>query len=264
MAVVRFSVAQGLSDDVITRMSQVARVQLVQQPLGAVDSRPPFTDRDGVLSLPSINIDTATNTVLKTFEFPFGPKQVTYKGSGLEYQEVQRPGLQPLLKATNPKNRSVALSAVITNRETGGLTTVESDLKMLKDMAREDKDIEFIHGGVRLGYFVRIVELTVTSRERTLQGDISRAVVDISLQESKQLNVNVISMRAITAEPSTENENPDPEPARSALDVLLINRRASLDSSFTYTRDGEEFVVANSPTFGTPSMMMTLINDLDD
>jgi phage protein U len=263
MAIVRFSVTKGLSGDVITRMGQVARVKLVQQPIGTVDSRPAFTDRDGVLSLPPISIDTATNTPLRTFEFPFGPKEVTYQGSALEYQEVQRPGLQPLLKSMNPKNRSVTLSAVITNRETGGLTSVEQDLKVLSLMAREDRDIEFIHGGVRLGFFVRIVELTITSRERTLQGDISRAVVDISLQESKQLNVNVISMRAITAEPSTDDGNPDPEPKRSALDVLMINRTGSLDSSFTYTRDGEEFVVANSATFGSPSLMMTFINDLD-
>ena len=251
MAIVRFSVTQGLSDDVVTRMSQVARVQLVQQPLGAVDSRPPFTDRDGVLSLPSINIDTATNTVLKTFEFPFGPKQVTYKGSGLEYQEVQRPGLQPLLKATNPKNRSVALSAVITNRETGGLTTVESDLKMLKDMAREDKDIEFIHGGVRLGYFVRIVELTVTSRERTLQGDISRAVVDLSLQESRPLNVNVISLRAITAEPDADDGNEEFEPPLSPEDILYILRLSSIEAG-----------VVNG--INNPNLLLHLVDDLDN
>jgi phage protein U len=247
-------------------MGQVARVKLIQQPIGTVDARPAFTDRDGVLSLPPIDIDTATNTPLRTYEFPFGPKEVTYQGSALEYQEVQRPGLQPLLKSMNPKNRSVTLSVIITNRETGGLTSVEQDLRVLNLMAQEDKDIEFIHGGMRLGFFVRIVEMTVTSRERTLEGDISRAVVDLSLQESKQLNVNVISMRAITAEPSIENENPDPEPVPSPLDVLMINRALSLDSSFTYTdpSTGEEFVVPNSATFGNPNIMMSLIDELDE
>jgi len=263
MAIVRFSVTQGLSDDVITRMGQVARVKLIQQPIGTVDARPAFTDREGLLSLPPVNIDTATNTLLKTYEFPFGPKEVTYQGSALEYQEVQRPGLQPLLKSMNPKNRSVTVTTLITNRETGGLTSVEQDLKTLREMAREDKDIEFIHGGVRLGFFVRIVDLTITSRERTLEGDISRAVVDISLQESRQLNVNVISMRAITAEPSTENENPDPEPPPPSLDVLYLLRQGSL--SMTYTNEnGEEVAYSTSTTSGNPNIIMTLIDALDE
>ena len=263
MAIVRFSVTQGLSDDVITRMGQVARVKLIQQPIGNVDARPAFTDRDGLLSLPPISIDTATNTPLRTFEFPFGPKEVTYQGSALEYQEVQRPGLQPILKSMNPRNRSVSMSTLITNRETGGLTSVEQDLKVLSLMAREDKDIEFIHGGVRLGYFVRIVEMTVTSRERTPQGDISRAVVDLSLKESKQLNVNVISLRAITAEPSTENENPDPEPPPPPLDVLYLLRQGSL--SMTYTNEEGELVeYSTSTTSGNPNIIMTLIDSLDE
>jgi len=264
MAIVRFSVTQGLSGDVITRMGQVARVKLVQQPIGTVDARPAFTDRDGVLSLPPISIDTATGAVLRTYEFPFGPKEVTYQGSALEYQEVQRPGLQPLLKSMNPKNRSVTLSAVITNRETGGLTSVEQDLKVLSLMAREDKDIEFIHGGVRLGFFVRIVELTVTSRERTLNGDISRAVVDISLQESKQLNVNVINLRAITAEPSTDDGNPDPEPAPPVKDVLGILRDGSASGEYTDPATGEKKDFFTSTTYGSPSMVLPNVDALDE
>lgn len=262
MAIVRFSVTRGLSGDVITRMGQVARVKLIQQPIGTVDSRPAFTDRDGVLSLPS-SVDTATNTLLKTYEFPFGPKEVTYQGSALEYQEVQRPGLQPLLKSMNPKNRSVALSAIITNRETGGCTSVESDLKTLRDMAREDRDIEFIHGGVRLGYFVRLVELTITSRERTLEGDISRAVVDISLQESKQLNVNVISMRAITAEPSTDNENPDVEPKPPTKDVLGLLREGSASGEYT-NENGDKVNYFTSTTSGSPSLVLPQVDALDE
>lgn len=262
MAIVRFSVTRGLSGDVIKRMGQVARVKLIQQPIGTVDARPAFTDRDGVLSLPPIDIDTATNTPLRTYEFPFGPKEVTYQGSALEYQEVQRPGLQPLLKSMNPKNRSVTLSVIITNRETGGLTSVEQDLRVLNLMAQEDKDIEFIHGGMRLGFFVRIVEMTVTSRERTLEGDISRAVVDLSLQESKQLNVNVISMRAITAEPSIENENEDDEPPKVVLDVLGILRAGSLSGTYT-NADGEEVDYFTSTTSGSPNIIMTLVEALD-
>ena len=47
----------------------------------------------------------------ESFEFPYGPKEVTYSGSALEYREVQRPGRQALLTAVAPKNRTVALSA---------------------------------------------------------------------------------------------------------------------------------------------------------
>jgi phage protein U len=236
---VTVSVAQGLSDNQIKRMASVGRVVIRQMPHGATDTRPAFTDRAGVpvtvinegqRALGRAIVTTTYNTGgLKSFEFPYGPKQITYQGSSLEYQEVQRPGLQPLLKSIAPKNRSVTLSSVIGDRESGGCESVEDQLDILHAMAREDLDCLFIHGGQHLGFFVRIVELTVTSRERTLQGAITRAVVDITMNESRSLNVNVIGLTAITREPEVENENEDDEPPKTAEDTqLIVNNQSTI------------------------------------
>jgi hypothetical protein len=168
----------------------------------------------------------------ESFEFPYGPKEVTYSGSGLEYREVQRPGKQALLTAVAPRNRTVALSAVIADRSTQGCGSVESQLDTLRGLARTDADLLFIHGGVHLGFLVRIVQLTITSLERTLNGEISRAMADINFQESVSINTRVSSMEAITEEPTTPNEvdsTGDPNMMGDAAATAGLSDLASVD-----------------------------------
>ena len=161
---------------------------------------------------------------LTSFEFPYGPKEVTYSGSGLEYREVQRPGRQALLTAVAPKNRTVALSAVIADRSTQGCGSVEFQLNTLRRLARTDIDLYFVHGGVHLGFLVRMVSLTITSLERTLDGEISRAMVDINFQESVSINMRVGSMEAITEEPTTPDAVPNTVNVVDAADAAHIGR----------------------------------------
>ncbi|HIG28277.1 MAG TPA: hypothetical protein EYQ50_10925 [Verrucomicrobiales bacterium] len=48
--------------------------------------------------------------------------------------------------------------------------------------------------------------MTITSLERTLNGEITRAMLDLNFQESSSINVDVVSLTAITAEPTTPDE----------------------------------------------------------
>lgn len=141
----------------------------------------------------------------KEFTFPFGPKEVQYGEFALNYSEVQRPGRKPLLRSVAPKNRTVTMSAVIADPATGGSATVEERLGLLQQIAEEDVDLTFQHGGVILPYHVRMVRLSFSSVERTLGGEITKARAEVSLQETIPLNVRLVHLAAVLEEPTLSN-----------------------------------------------------------
>lgn len=145
----------------------------------------------------------------KEFIFPFGPKEVSYGEFALNYSEVQRPGKKPLLRAVAPKNRTVTMSAVIADPQTGGAGTVEERLRLLELLASEDVDLTFQHGGVVLPYHVRMVRLAFSSVQRTLSGEITQAKAEISLQESIPLRVRLVHLAAVLEEPTLSNTADD-------------------------------------------------------
>lgn len=165
------------------------------------------------------------------FEFPFGPKEVTYGDHALQYQEIKRPGLKPLLRARAPKNRTLTLTAIIADRRTRGLGSCEDQLQKLKDMAEADFDLEFRHGFVTFPARLRITRLGITSRERTVNGEITKAQVTLSLKEVLPLNIDIVTLAAITEEPKKiavvpgdeeekEKEVPNAQEAQSGEDWL--------------------------------------------
>lgn len=201
MTVVRFVIAGSDGESFFSRLSRVGRVFIRQQPSGDAKVYGPMID--GLVD------------PLKVFEFPYGPKEVTYEGSALDFQEIQRPGLKPILKSIAPKLRRIALSAALADRSSFGVDSIEDQIALLEDIAQDDLDLSFVHGGVHLGYLVRLTSMTITSLERTLNGEITRAMLDLNFQESSPLNIDVTSLSAITTEPTTPDEvsgDPDGDP----------------------------------------------------
>ncbi len=177
---ISFQIALFDTEDLIERIKGVGRVVLKQ------------VDRGGVGGS-------------KSFEFPFGPKNITYEGSALEYREVQRPGRVPLLEATNPKNRKVRMNAVLADRPSGGTASIADQIEALEALASEDRDLTFTHGGEQLGFHVRIVQLSINSKMRDLSGAITRATAAISLQEVNKVNATVSNIKAISSDAITPN-----------------------------------------------------------
>ena len=227
-SVVRFAIAGSSGAEVLARLSRVGRVFIRQQPSGEAKmvgggySRDEVTGR--LVKRPEGLVKTLNLTDLKTFEFPYGPKEITYEGAALDYQEIQRPGLKPILKSIAPKLRRIALSAVLADRSSFGVDSVEDQISILNSIAQDDLDLSFVHGGVHLGYLVRLTSMTITSLERTLNGEITRAMLDLNFQESSSINVDVVSLTAITAEPTTPDAVPspdgDPESEAAASDTI--------------------------------------------
>ena len=162
-------------------------------------------------NFPNVIGRKTTDAGLLYFEFPFGPKEVQYSEHALKYQEIRRPGRKPLLRALAPKNRSVKLNAVIADRTTRGLGSCEDQLQKLKDMAEADLDIEFRHGYVTFPARLRITSMSISSSERTLQGEITKATVSLTFKEVVPLNLEIVHLAAILEEPEPLATIPDPD-----------------------------------------------------
>ena len=212
MTVVRFAMAGPGGVGAMARLARVGRVFIRQQPAGEIKlvGGGFYRDSSGrFVPNPVRRVDTRNFNDLKDFEFPYGPKEITYEGSTLDYQEIQRPGLKPVLKSIAPKLRRLALSAALADKSSHGVDSVEEKIWILESMAQDDLDLSFVHGGVHLGYLVRLTSMTITSLERTYNGEITRAMVDLNFQESSALNVNVVNLEAVTSEPTTPDEVPE-------------------------------------------------------
>lgn len=137
----------------------------------------------------------------RSFSFPIGPLQVRYEGLGIDFVNIERPGDIALLEASAIKPRTIAMNAVIADRATGGLVSVESQLEVLRLMAVEDIDLTFTYGVRSLDYRVRITNLSFESMQRDLDGNITQANVSIQLTERPRRLVDPITLNAIRYTP---------------------------------------------------------------
>jgi len=137
----------------------------------------------------------------RSFSFPIGPLQVRYEGLGIDFVNIERPGDIALLESSAIKPRTIAMSAVIADRATGGLVSVESQLELLRLMATEDIDLTFTYGVRSLDYRVRITNLAFESMQRDLDGNITQANVSIQLTERPRRVVDPITLNAIRYTP---------------------------------------------------------------
>lgn len=140
----------------------------------------------------------------RKFEFPFGPKEVRYEGEGIDYINIERPGLVSLLEADSTKARTISFTAIIADVNTGGRRSVESSINLLNAMAKEDIDLTFVYGVRSLSYRVRITNLSTDSVQRDLSGNITQATMSIQLTERPRRTIDPITLNAIRYTPASK------------------------------------------------------------
>lgn len=136
-----------------------------------------------------------------TLSFPIGPLQVQYEGLGIDYVEIDRPGMNALLEGTTKKLRTLSFEAIIANPVNSGTSSVEGILATLQAMAASDDDLQFVYGLRALPYKVRMTNLSYNSARRLVGGDITQAVAEIQLTERPRFVVDTITLAAIKYEP---------------------------------------------------------------
>ena len=233
---IQFFIETANNDVILERVRSSGKVILTQQRATSLSERV-FTSANPELGIVRrLGWDSIAG--LRSFEFPFGPKEVTYNDFALEYSEITRPGKKPLMRSLNPKNRTITMNTVVADRASGGTASVEDQLDILKQIAGEDYDLTFQHGGVMLPHRVRMTRLQISSVQRMLNGEISQARVDITLRESEPLYVKLVHLAAVLEEPEVPAETAGEEDLQK--DALSYTELAALnenDPNFLRQRD---------------------------
>lgn len=167
-------------------------------------------------------------------EFPYGPVDVKYASLALRYQQIARPGLQPLLVRSATQLNVVTFTALIADKRSGGKDSVEDMLDILKGMAASDVDCEFIYGLSALPYRVRITQMDINSRYRDFEGQLTQANVSVQLTEAPDFDPLLGELSSVTpvgtlgtapradrVVSDDEDDSPDDEPYQATPYVHL-------------------------------------------
>lgn len=138
----------------------------------------------------------AANSVWKypplTYVFPYAPVETSISDLAHEYVEIERPSSQSLIAPRSPRLMKASFTCLIADRDSHGLTSVESDLQHLAEMARRDSAVAFSGFGTffcrvptdQVYRLWRITDMSISTRRRDpITGDITQAEVQFSITE---------------------------------------------------------------------------------
>lgn len=141
--------------------------------------------------------------------FPFAPNSVNIKDMGDSYEQLNRPGREPLLYRSEQRLMSVDLNILLTANTSKGYNSAESNINWLRLIARSDKDISVIGlGEMVTGHIFRIVDISVNSQRLNVKQEITIAEIGLSLTEvhfdQRQKIPGLIVIKDIPPEAQTE------------------------------------------------------------
>jgi len=152
----------------------------------------------------------------RSIAFPYGPQGISYDGLGLEYSNVERPGLAPLLEPTSRKLRSVDVSAVLATQNDGGRSSIEGQLSVFQAIAGDNVDCSFTYGVVTLPYRVRLTNFAYTAIQRDLDGNITQAEINLKLDEHIIFSQSIVALKAIEYPPDDSPSKSTKTPTSTA------------------------------------------------
>jgi len=121
---------------------------------------------------------------IPSMTFPYAPNSLSVSEIADNYEQLNRPGREPMLFRSEQRLMSVELSLLMTAYEGKGINSAEFNIEWLRLIARSDKDISVIGlGSIVTGRLFRIVDLSVKSVRMNDKQQITIAEVGVSLVE---------------------------------------------------------------------------------
>ena len=135
--------------------------------------------RPQVVEKARLIIKTDTGSI--TFSAPYAPREVEYSGYESVYQEVERPGRQPLLRKSGEALRRISMEIFVGSKDIEA--SVNQQIRLLERLAASPLPIKIEYEPRTYGSW-RIETLSYSSVDRTSVGNnISRALVSITFVE---------------------------------------------------------------------------------
>ena len=158
--------------------------------------------------------------------FPFGPQDLQHDQIAAINQQVQRPGMTPLLVADSKPLRTCTFNAMIAQNARyesysgSDAASVEDIIDSLTTMARESLTCFFQYGFYQLPYDCVITQLSVTDRYRDHEGSVIRAQVNIQLTERPFYFPDLVSLKAVYKKDAVTPSNPPAPVDDDDLDMV--------------------------------------------
>ena len=119
-----------------------------------------------------------------SFTFPYAPNSLSFKDMSDSYEQLPRPGREPLIYRSEQRLMSVDLTLLMTDSTSKGYNSAEWNINWLRLMSRSDKDISVVGlGEIVTGKLFRIVDISVNSSRLNVKQEITIAEVQLSLTE---------------------------------------------------------------------------------
>jgi hypothetical protein len=119
---------------------------------------------------------------IPSMTFPYAPNSISFSELADNYEQLNRPGREPMLFRSEQRLMSVELSLLMTADQGKGINSVEFSIEWLRLIARSDKDISLIGlGELVTGRLFRIVDVSAKSVRMNVKQEITIAEVGISL-----------------------------------------------------------------------------------
>jgi hypothetical protein len=173
--------------------------------------------------------------------FPFGPKEIKLDSLVANIVEIDRPGKKPILFRQNSQLRTVSFEAVIADKASGGVASVDDFLDKLTTLADYSTPCKFIYGLTSLTFAVVLTQLSINVTHRNNSGAPVRADVSIQLTECPYITQEITSLQAVVqdvpppptpvySKPSKTNPGPPP-PKVPDVGPLVPSLNGSIDPS---------------------------------
>ena len=116
--------------------------------------------------------------------FPYAPNSLSFKDMSDSYEQLPRPGREPLIYRSEQRLMSVDLTLLMTDSTSKGYNSAEWNINWLRLMSRSDRNISVVGlGEIVTGKLFRIVDISVNSSRLNVKQEITIAEVQLSLTE---------------------------------------------------------------------------------
>jgi len=135
----------------------------------------------------------------KSFQFPFRPLPIQHEGYGPEMNEVERPYDIPIMDVKSGKLRRFSFDAPLTILSDGISKPIDSDFKLLQEMADDAIPVRFIDMPPSISSTNWYIEdLTFNQERMKINGPSTRISASLSFVEFAPLSTKFVFLRPIS------------------------------------------------------------------
>lgn len=149
---------------------------------GALSTADANVRRVTIRTVQAVNL--LDNTLVPSVTFPLAPNDVSFSDLSDRYEEIERPGREPLVFMSARRNLKLELRLLLTAEQNRGSASMELMLAWLRLVARVDVDVVLVGMGLMSSSSrYRVAEMNANAVRLNANQEITAAEVTLTLIE---------------------------------------------------------------------------------